>query len=58
MEKLIPKLSLVVRFDKELTEIMSVKEKASIFELTTFFVMGCTSVSNLTSYGIIEKAAC
>ena len=32
----IPKLSLVVRFDQELMEILTVKEKASIFELTTF----------------------
>ena len=35
-EKLILKLSLVVRFDKEMTEILTVKEKASIYKLTTF----------------------
>ena len=35
-EKLILKLSLVVGFDEELMEILTVKEKASIFELTTF----------------------
>ena len=40
-EKLILKLSLVVRFDKELTKILTVKEKDSIFELSTFFVVGC-----------------
>ena len=33
-EKQILKLSLVVRFDKELTEILTVKEKASVFEFT------------------------
>ena len=32
----IPKLSLVVIFEKEMTEILTVKEKASIFKLTTF----------------------
>ena len=36
-EKQIPKLSLVVRFDKELMEILTVKEKASVFEVSTFF---------------------
>ena len=36
-EKLILKLSLVVTFDKEMMEILTVKEKASIYELTTFF---------------------
>ena len=35
-EKQILKLSLVVRFDKELTEILTVKEKASVFEVSTF----------------------
>ena len=32
----IPKLSLVVTFDKEMMEIFTVKEKASIYKLTTF----------------------
>ena len=32
----IPKLSLVVTFDKEIMEILTVKEKASIYELTPF----------------------
>ena len=36
-EKQILKLSLVVRFDKELMEIFTVKEKASVFEVSTFF---------------------
>ena len=40
-EKLILKLSLVVRFDQELMEILTVKEKISVFELTTFFFVGC-----------------
>ena len=35
-EKLILKLSLIVRFDKEIMEILIVKEKASVYELTTF----------------------
>ena len=29
-DELIPKLTLVVRFDQELTELLTVKEKASI----------------------------
>ena len=29
-------MSLVVTFDKEMTEILTVKEKASFYELTTF----------------------
>ena len=37
-EKLILKLSLVVRFDKELTETLTVKEKASIYKLTFFML--------------------
>ena len=36
-DELIPKLSLVARFDQELAEILTVKEKASIFELTKVF---------------------
>ena len=43
-EKQILKLSLVVRFDKELTEILTVKEKASVFEVGTFFVGVCTYI--------------
>ena len=31
-----------VEADKELMEIFTVKEKASVFELTTFFVVGRT----------------
>ena len=37
-EKQILKLTLVVRFDKELMEILAVKEKASVFEVSTFFL--------------------
>ena len=50
-EKQIPKLSLVVRFDKELMEILTVKEKASVFEVSTFF---CRRVYNL-SYSEIHS---
>ena len=38
-EKLFLKLSLVVRFDKEFTDILTVKEKAFLYELTPFFVV-------------------
>ena len=34
-------LYLVARFYEELAEILRVKEKASIFELSTFFVCTC-----------------
>ena len=35
--KLIPKLTLVARFDQELAEILTFKEKVSFFELTKVF---------------------
>ena len=36
----IPKLPLVVRFEKDLAEILEVEEKASISKLYRFFVVG------------------
>jgi len=38
-EKLFLKLSLVVGFDKEFTDILTVKERAFLCELTPFFVV-------------------
>ena len=41
-DELIPKLSLLARFDKDLAEILEVEEKASISESNRFFVVGCS----------------
>ena len=50
-EKLILKLSLVVRFNKEMTEILTVKEKAPIYKLTTFlFILLGVEISSINQY--------
>ena len=59
-EKLVLNLSLVVIFDKEMMEILTVKEKASVYELTTFIF--CQVYGDNSSYtrlrSLVSSSSC